>query len=326
MRFAASAFLVVASTVLAGCAAAADSSGYSAWSALLVIAVSGFFGGFVDGLRTIRTYSLRFGTHSWDLGSLADGLVGMAAAIAIFAFAESIFSGVTSKPSVQAWDLVKIAAWGVLSGYAGTKLLDDLSSKAIRRMIQEETSKEVAKQKTEAGDAKSSIDDARQLWTEYLTKIRSSSKGQPDEVAENLLERSIAKYKAVLQQDPLNSDAQNGLANAVADLGVYYKDYVVDPKRADEQFKEAIKIQDERIKRNPTVATIAKAYYNRACYKAVAGESAYSKDKVLEDLREAIKRDEHWKDYARKDPDLARLHLQDDVNWNSFQQFISAAT
>src|SRR5512139_3989204 len=64
---------------------------YSPWLALVVIAISGGFGGFVDGLRATRTYNFRFRTFTQDWGSAGDALVGMAAAVAIFAFADSIF-------------------------------------------------------------------------------------------------------------------------------------------------------------------------------------------------------------------------------------------
>ncbi|MCM8594667.1 lipopolysaccharide assembly protein LapB [Accumulibacter sp.] len=275
---------------------------YSPWSALIVIALSGFFGGFVDGMRASRTYNIRFGSWSKDWGSVGDGLVGMAAAVAIFAFAESIFGGVTQSNSVTAWFLIKIAAWGVLSGYAGTKLLDDLSSKAVQRMIQQETSKEVARQVSVDQDARQTIREAEQLRTQYLAKAATLADGKSDASAVDLLNRAIVKLKAVLQKDPSNRDAKNGLANALADRGEYYTTFDASPPKARDDFDEAIKLADAMISLDPS---FSKAYYNRACYKAVAGRPA---EEVVADLQEAIRRDEHWREYALSDKDLRSIH------------------
>jgi hypothetical protein len=287
---------------------AARHPGYTAWWALFVIAVSGAFGGFVDGMRSTRTYRVRFGERSADWGSIADALVGMAASVAIFAFAESIFGGGKElQDTVSAWFLVKIAAWGVLSGYAGTKLLDDLSTKSVQKMISDETGKQVSQQLAVGQQTDQIVQEAEQLRVQYLARVAAAGKGVADPGAEQLLQRAILKFRGVLKNDPLHRGAQNGLANALAELGTYYKDQPDADKqlRAAELFTEAIRLQDGIIRQDPA---FSKAYYNRACYRAIAAADDQGREQAVEDLRQAIQRDVQWREYARTDPDLAPLH------------------
>ncbi len=287
---------------------AARHPGYTAWWALFVIAVSGAFGGFVDGMRSTRTYRVRFGARSADWGSIADALVGMAAAVAIFAFAESIFGGGKElQDTVSAWFLVKIAAWGVLSGYAGTKLLDDLSSKAIQRMISDETGKQLSQQLSIDRQTEQIVQEAEQLRMQYLARVAAIGKGVADTGAEQLLERAILKFRGVLKKEPLHRGGQNGLANALAELGTYYKDQLGGEKQTQAAglFTEAIQLQDGIIRQDPT---FSKAYYNRACYRAIAAADDQGREQAVDDLKQAIQRDGQWREYARTDPDLQPLH------------------
>lgn len=286
---------------------------YTAWWALFVIAVSGAFGGFVDGMRADRTYRVRFGSRSADWGSIADALVGMAASVAIFAFAESIFGG-EMKETVSAWFLVKVAAWGVLSGYAGTKLLDDLSSKAIRKMIRDETGRQVSQQIAVDAEAEEIVQEAEQLRQQHIARVAAAAvKGVADPGAEQLLERAILKFRGVIGKDPLHRGARNGLANALADLGVYIRGQRGSGGSAEASalFAEAIQIQDGIIRQDPA---FSKAYYNRACYRAVAAASERDRELAIADLAQAIQRDEPWRVYARTDPDL--ISLRDTPYWN----------
>jgi tetratricopeptide (TPR) repeat protein len=271
---------------------------------LFVIAVSGAFGGFVDGMRATRSYKVRFGSYSADWGSVADALVGTAASVAIFAFAESIFGGGKAlDDKVSAWLLVKIAAWGVLSGYAGTKLLDDLSSKAVRQLIKDETSRQVGEQIAGDSQAQEIVQEAEQLRQQHLARVAAQLM---DSQTLQLLERAILKLRGVLKQDAQHRGARNGLANALADLGVYCK---AKPEqdmqtKAAASFKEAIELQDGIIRQDPKAA---KAYYNRACYKAVAARSDDDKLQAIGDLKLAFERDDNWRVYAQTDPDLVAL-------------------
>lgn len=268
-----------------------------------MVAVSGFFGGFVDGLRSTRTYSARFGKWSQDWGSVGDGLIGMAAALAIFAFADSIFgSTVTQQDRVTAWFVTKIVAWGVLSGWAGTKLLDDLSSKAIRQMIQQQTGKEVEQQLAANQEDSNTIREAEQLRTRHLSKAATLADGQKDPEAEELAQRAIVKFRSVLQKNPSSRDARNGLANALCDLGVYYLRSDPADAKAKPLFDQAIALADALIAED---SAFAKGYYNRACYKAVAGVGL---SEVIADLKAAFERDAHFREYAVTDVDLRRLH------------------
>lgn len=286
----------------------ASQSDYSPWFALFMIAVSGLFGGLVDGLRSTRSYTFRFSGTTKELGTLGDGLIGMLAAIAIFAFADSIFgSALMLGDRIKAWQVIKLVAWGVLSGWAGTKLLDDLSNKA-RDLIQRQTGTEVAQQLAAVQSGISSVREAEQQHTLFLSKLATLAKGVKDDKVEALAKKAVSNYEAVLEKSPSNREARNGLANTLADLGAYYLRDPADPDEANPRFERAIKLQDALIAEDPG---FAKAYYNRACYKAVANRPVAE---VTTDLDEAIRRDATFREYARLDVDLERVHS--DPWWN----------
>ena len=62
-------------------------------STQILFVIAAAFGGFVDGLIKSRSYSLRWGKSTIDIGSLGDCLVGAAAGLSIFTVATcSLFS------------------------------------------------------------------------------------------------------------------------------------------------------------------------------------------------------------------------------------------
>ncbi|MDL1981676.1 MAG: hypothetical protein LWX02_09465 [Deltaproteobacteria bacterium] len=96
--------------------------------AIVIIAVAGAFGGLVLGIVNRTNYCICVpGGRVLKLGFLADLLIGCAAALAIFAFANSIFNiDLTGLDNPQ--NIMKIVAIGVLAGFAGISLLRRVGS------------------------------------------------------------------------------------------------------------------------------------------------------------------------------------------------------
>jgi tetratricopeptide (TPR) repeat protein len=235
-------------------------------------------------------------------------LVGTASALAIFAFAESVFGAeamkeMTKAGSINSFAFVKMVAWGVLSGYAGTRLLDPLSDKMVKRLAGDTARAEVDKKLTDDQVSRQSIREAEQLVARHITMVAGLSKHAPSKDAADCLDDAQRKYELVLKSDPANIPAQIGLANVHCYRGDYLR-FINDAKRGDDSYAAAIKVVDALIKRDPNVA---KAYYNRACYKAVAGDPPYAKDDAARDLIKAVELDPHLKDYAAGDKDLESL-------------------
>jgi Tfp pilus assembly protein PilF len=276
------------------------------WQLLVSIMLSGFFGGFVDGLRSDKSFKFRLGTTSKEWGSIGNALVGTVAAVAIFAFAESVFGAETvTASSMCEFTFLKVMAFAVLSGYAGTRLLDPLTEKMVKEFVDRATLQAVEQRATQDQVAAQNIREAEQAITQHLAMVAGLSKGVVSKEAEKLLVDAERKFELVLANDPASIPAQLGLANVYG----YRGDYVgvtapQDARQRADCYAKAINVLDALIKRAPNVA---KAYYNRACCKAVAGKD---KDSAAADLARAVELDPHFKEYARGDKDLDSLRDQ----------------
>lgn len=298
-----------AGVMAAGIACAADAPApdpqvtLTLGAALVAIVMSGAFGGLVDGLRSQRSYQFRFGNTTWEWGSVGDALVGVTAAVAIFAFAANVFGNDKISGQISVITFLKIIAWGVISGYAGTRMLDSLTTRAIAQMIETKVAEQVKSQGVMDEATKASLDEAQQLVTRHLQLV-AAAPGMVSKEAETTLVNAQRKYLLVLKSDPANVRAEIGLANVHCSRGEYLAS-IGKPTEGLASLQEAIKIVTAAIKRDPAVA---KAHYNRACYKALAGATAYPKDDAAADLLAAIELDEHLKEYAVGDKDLESLH------------------
>lgn len=283
------------------------------WGLLLAIAISGFFGGLVDGLRSDRQYKARLGGKSWEWGSAGDGLVGTAAALAIFAFAENVFGSGPLKPDMPVLSFIKIIAWGVLSGYAGTRLLDPLSAKVVKQIATDTARAEVRGQLSRDESAAESLREAAQAVTQHLERLGRRASDADDEAIGKPLEIAQRKYELVLKSDPTNAPARIGLAN----VHCYHAEHMQLAHKREESnkaFAAALKVVDDLIKRD---SQMAKAYYNRACYKTLRAKfnQQLVDDETVADLQRAVELDEHLKDYAQEDDDLATLRGDKRVEW-----------
>lgn len=272
---------------------------------LLVIAVAGFFGGLVDGLRSDRQYKARLGGKTWEWGSVGDGLVGTAAALALFAFAENVFANGALKVYMPVMGFIKMVAWGVLSGYAGTRLLDPLSAKVVKQLASDAARAEVRDQAGKDDASAESLREAAQAVTQHLERLSRRTGDADDKDIAAPLDVAKRKYELVLKADPANAAARIGLAN----VHCYRAEHMERAGRSDERdkaFAAAIKEADDLVKRD---SRMAKAYYNRACYKALRAKftTKAADPEAVADLLRAVELDEHLKDYAKDDDDLTVL-------------------
>lgn len=205
---------------------------------------------------------------------------------------------------------LKLVAWGVLSGYAGTKLLDTLTSKAIKAFAEEAATRAVKEQVATNDEAQQNVNEAGQLVTQHVSLMAGLAAGPPSDdaalkrakEAERTLEDAERKYKLVLKREPANRRAQLGVANVHCLRGEYLQK--VGNAQSDASFAKAIGVVDDLIRREPTMA---KAYYNRACYRALRAGLAVVPAEAVADLLKAVELDENLKEYARGDSDLLSL-------------------
>lgn len=84
---------------------------------LLIISLSGAFGGFVDGLLHQKSYFVRLGRWNKDVGSWGDALVGVTASLAIFTVAGAVL-GIRWNNVSEPEHFIRVVAWGVPPGRA----------------------------------------------------------------------------------------------------------------------------------------------------------------------------------------------------------------
>jgi tetratricopeptide (TPR) repeat protein len=160
------------------------------------------------------------------MGFTGDIFIGIAASLTIF-FAAGAMFGLKLDNPITVDLFIKIVALGVLSGFAGIRLLSGMSSKLLEKL--------------------SEMDDR-------LDKVEKSDKisellRQADFLLNNNPDRALIIYDKALIIDPENEPALIGKAKAL---------------RRQKKLGEAIDLLSEIIKRNPKAE---RAYYNRACYK-----------------------------------------------------------
>ncbi|HEX7240627.1 MAG TPA: hypothetical protein VF263_10190 [Longimicrobiaceae bacterium] len=263
---------------------------------LLWIAGSGAFGGFVDGLLFSREYKFRVGKIRRDLGSVGDALVGATAGVAIFVVADAIFK-IQVENLQRTAEFVRLVAWGVLSGFAGLRVLQPLSEKFITDVAGKTARDVVRTAAVQNHEAAVHVQSGEALLTKFdfaksegMLEARKAQFAGSLEVAEN-------KFKAALAMDPGNLDALRGQAK------VYRRraDLAAMEHRTGEQrrlMNLAVDTVSQIIEHNPDYAL---AYYSRACYRSLMKDGP---DVVLADLQEAIRLNPAIGELAKTDPDF----------------------
>lgn len=276
---------------------------------LFWIAAAGAFGGFVDGLIVSRSYALRWKKTTVDIGSVGDILVGSAAGLAIFTVATAIFNlkfDELNKPEM----FVKLVAWGVLSGFAGLRLLEGMSKKLVEDIatkVAEDTVKRVVTQDVEA---EINIKSGDAALTKYDMAKESGWLQTREADARSLLETAILKFDAVLEKQPDNQQALRGKAKTHRRRAELEK-VKGNSKGEKENWDKAIGFLSRIIDRSPNASI---AYYNLACYQQLSGGGLTD---VIGNLRKAIDISPILKGSAKSDPDF-----EDIRNKGEFKELI----
>jgi hypothetical protein len=286
------------------------------YQVLLWIAAAGAFGGFVDGLLSEKIYSLRFGKEMKNLGSVGDCLVGATAGIAIFSVAGSLLN-VDFTAMSGPGEFVRVIALGVLSGFAGIRLLQPMTEGFVKKLASEEAQKKFKSLVTESVEASMDIN----LANGCITKYEATEKVPEvkDEERQKMLTDAEKAVARVLQREPTNLEALRTKGKVLKRQAELKKD----SKDKIPLYSEAITITDRMIEINPQSDI---GYYNRACYKALLWnlERNRSVPDVLDDLGEAIKLSELNRERAKTDPDFDSIKTEELFLELTGQKFFTA--
>lgn len=266
---------------------------------LLWITAAGAFGGFVDGLIVSRSYALRWKKLVIDIGSLGDVLVGAAAGLAIFTVATAVFN-LKLEELNKSEMFVKLVAWGVLSGFAGLRLLEGMSKKLVEDIatkVAEDTVKRAVVQDVES---EINIKAGEAALTKYDMAKENGWLQTRQEETKNFLDTAFLKFDVVLAKQPDNELALRGKSKAYRRKAELEKANQ-NAKAEKESWDQAIGILSRIVYRSPTAST---AYYNLACYKQLSGGGITD---VIGDLRKAIAISPTLKNNAKTDPDFAGI-------------------
>ncbi|WP_284614768.1 TPR end-of-group domain-containing protein [Aquabacterium humicola] len=274
----------------------------SGWYVIGVVMLFGALGGFVDGLTTDISYKVSWGSRSFDIGSAGDALVGMTAAIAIFTVASALFPDLKVEQfGNDMTQLIRVVALGVLSGYAGIRLLNPLTRKIAEQIATDKADAAVRAARTQSVELTINVKDGDRKLIEFdLRKEQLLAAGGFDE-AQRILEQAQQRFKAALEVDADDAEALMGSAKVArrkAELaGQQGRDAAAD-------WTAALRALDAVTSRDPRAA---RAWYNKACYKALMGKPPAE---VVRDAGKAFELLPALKERARTDPDFAGLKTQ----------------
>lgn len=291
-----------------------DTNSVSNVSLLLLVAGTGAFGGFVDGLIIGRTYRLRIGSRSIDLGFVGDMLLGATSSVAIFSVAGALLNIKFSSLADPA-EFLRVVAWGVLSGFAGLRLLQPLSERMVRQIARDTVVDAVsglnsesmeASMEVKRGEADLANFDLLVTQFNWLEDKDDKKKAQLNA----LLTDAGIRFDLALKSSPGLEDALQGKARTAKRRA----QMSIDEQAKNALLKEAIEIESKLISSNPKAS---RAYYNRACYQVLLGAPESS---ALSDLQTAFDGNALLKTVAREDKDLKMLQKNP-----QFQHLLAAA-
>ena len=227
-------------------------------STILVIAVSGSFGGIILGLAKRTSHKIRMPIIGKliEIGFLGDILVGAGASVALFFVAAPLLD-ITFADGQTQTQWIKIVSLGVISGLAGMKILTSTASHIVWRLA---------------------VLDDRMERVERAETVNEFVRRADGLVADNRLEHALATYDEALAINPRNEQALIGKAGVYAERS---------------QWDKAISTVSRILQIDPSSK---RAYYHRARYKNMAGK--YPKEEILQDLKSAVLLDAHYKNYA----------------------------
>jgi tetratricopeptide (TPR) repeat protein len=246
----------------------------------------------VDGLTTVRHYHVTFGQKSKDIGSLGAALVGATASIVIL----TVMAGLGVVVEDSHTKLYKIAAFGVLAGYAGIRLLNPMTRKLVEQIAKEtaaETAKSFGARNIETA---LNIKDGERVLAQYALK-KDELLDKDREGAVKILENARKCFDTALQVDPSDTEALMGSANVFRELAE-----VKLGKDSTACWEGALRALDSIIARDPGAA---QALYNRACYKSLMDRDV---TEVIEDLKAAMDIYPKFGERAKADRSFAKVN------------------
>jgi hypothetical protein len=298
---------------------------------LLIIGVSGGFGGLVSALQKTH-YAVRKDGGEYQikyilpcplnpskpkkLGFFGDLIVGAASGISIFVGLEGILGlDLKLQDGLQAIYILRLIAIGVVSGYMGAGLLDaialEFSSHLIKKRqkytIEEQNLSEMERRIAAASDVN------RLRWIgDFFRKVEHYDK-------------ALEFYDGALIIDP--ADPHTVIHRSFVITALARKEGGVEKQCA--LYRSVLRDMDKIIESSNETSKANKyikgrGYYNRACFKVrlhvARGQLETEKVQILDDLSSAIKLDEIFAQMADCDPDFNELK-----NDNKFREIVSLA-
>jgi tetratricopeptide (TPR) repeat protein len=243
---------------------------------LATAGLAGSIGGLAVGVNSpnVNPVKVPFTSRTINLGVLGDMIVGMAAGLAALLLVGILPGNDLGTVDLKPVEYVRLVAFGIISGFAGIKILSRLSDQILQQVDS------MGKKVEEAEETSLRRDDVQNILRE-ATFYRANER----------YDEAIIAYQKTLGIDPANEEARIGIA-----ITRNYKD----PSDVD----EPIKMLTEALQTNPRSG---KAYYNRACIKNLDPQRKYSKLDILADLKRSIDLDATFKPIAKQDADFKDL-------------------
>jgi hypothetical protein len=287
-----------------------------------VIAVSGAFGGIVHGLlaRTRVKYKIALPRRELpseegnmghrelppeerDIGIWGDVLIGAAAGMALFLVIDSLFGLKVREALTDPQMLLKIVALGVLSGYLGMPVLENLSVMFSKRLTNAQIDLDKTVEEAQQLQARiKAASRARQLtplgdgyrrwemWDEALNVYDEAIRIEPNS-AENYLQKSF-----------VYADQAEAALKELKAAGADTEKAKAAQEKANRMYDNAILLAEKAV---DVDKVSARAFYDRACYKHK--RRVVPDKEVFDDLATAFGLDDIMRKLAKADPDFSDL-------------------
>jgi hypothetical protein len=309
-------FLALSLIFVIGVAVAFSGPSLSQWRLVgqyvAVIALTGAFGGFVHGLlaRSRVKYNVVLPHRGQqpeerDIGIWGDVFIGAAAGTALFWVLDTLF-GITVKAAENdAQVTLKMVGLGVLSGYLGMVVLENLSVMFNKKL----TTAQIEADKT--------VEEAQQLQA----RIKAASRARQLtplgdayrrwfmwDAAINLYDEAIriepANAENYLQKSFVYADQGEAALKELKKEGVESEKGRAAQETVNRMYDNAILWAEKAVEADKTSA---RAYYDRACYKHV--RKAVDDKVVFADLATAFSKADGdvMRKMAKADPDFKDL-------------------
>ncbi len=277
-----------------------------------VIALTGAFGGFVHGLlaRSRVKYNVvlpqrGLPSEERDIGIWGDVFIGAAAGTTMFWVLDTLFGLTVAEASRNAQVTLKIVGLGVLSGYLGMVVLENLSVMFTKKLTTAQIDLDKTRDEAEQLQARiRAASRARQLtplgdayrrwgmWDEAINLYEEASKIEPANGENYLLKSFVYADQAELALKEVEKEG------AATEKGKAAQE------RANRMYDNAISLAQRAVEADKTSA---RAYYDLACYKHM--RKAVDDKVVFADLATAFSKADGdiVRKMAKADPDFKDL-------------------